>query len=159
MFNGHSVFLWPGHNLRSYFLPENAASGKRLDAVFGQVLLLRWCLIFAFHCGHVRPLRRVVADEHPLFQTHVFQGLFDWDLLYKHFDPLCGLSLIQCYQLLVWHHCHHVGQCVMAALSPPRLFAAWRIKAPFFRGFPFRWVPHSVMSLTRGVIVLQGRFS
>ena len=33
------------------------------------------------------------SDEHPLFQKRVFQCLFDWDLLYKHFDPLRGLAL------------------------------------------------------------------
>ena len=32
----------------------------------------------------------------------------------------------------------------MAAPSPPRCFAAWRVEAPFFRGFPFRWVLHIV---------------
>ena len=53
-------------------------------------------------------LDRVVADEHPLFQKRVFQGLFDWYLLYKHFDPLCGFSLLSCYQVLVWHHCYQV---------------------------------------------------
>ena len=35
-----------------------------------------------------------VADAHPLFQVGVLQGLFDWDLLYERFDPLCGLSLL-----------------------------------------------------------------
>ena len=35
---------------------KKTTSGKRLDAIFGQVLLLRWCLIFAFLCGPVRPL-------------------------------------------------------------------------------------------------------
>ena len=48
-----------------------------------------------------------------LMNTHsskksVFQGLFDWDLLYKHFDLLCGLSLLSCCQVLVWHHCRQV---------------------------------------------------
>ena len=42
----------------------------------------------------------------------------------------------------------------MAAFSPPRLFAAWRVEALFFFcGFPFRWVLHVVLSLTRSVIV------
>ena len=41
----------------------------------------------------------------------------------------------------------------MAAFSPPRLFAAWRVEAPFFCGFPFRWVLHFVLSLTRGVVL------
>ena len=30
----------------------------------------------------------------------------------------------------------------MAALSPFRFFAAWRVEALFFRGFPFRWGLH-----------------
>ena len=29
------------------------------------------------------------------------------------------------------------GQCVMAAFSPPRLFAAWRVEAPFSAASPF----------------------
>ena len=42
------------------------------------------------------------------------------------------------------------GQCVMAAPSPPRFFAAWRVEAPFsavsrFNGF------YTVLSVTRGV--------
>ena len=41
----------------------------------------------------------------------------------------------------------------MAAFSPPRLFAAWRVEAPFFRGFPFRWVLHFALSLTRSVLL------
>ena len=41
----------------------------------------------------------------------------------------------------------------MAALSPPRLFAAWRVEAPFFCGFPFRWVLHFVISLAGSVNV------
>ena len=41
----------------------------------------------------------------------------------------------------------------MAAFAPPLLFAAWRVEAPFFRGFPFRWVLHFVLSLTRGVVL------
>ena len=39
----------------------------------------------------------------------------------------------------------------MAALLPPRFSAAWRVEAPFFRGFPFRWVLHLVLSLTRSI--------
>ena len=37
----------------------------------------------------------------------------------------------------------------MAALSPPRFFAAWRVEAPFFCGFPFRWALQFVFSLVR----------
>ena len=40
MSNGPSVFLRLGHDFRSYFLREEAASEKRLVAVFGQVRLL-----------------------------------------------------------------------------------------------------------------------
>ena len=33
-------------------------------------------------------------------KKNVFQGLFDWDLLYKHFDPLCGLSyVVKCWTI------------------------------------------------------------
>ena len=38
------------------FTRKRAASVKRHDAVLGQVFLLRWCLLFAFHCGQVRLL-------------------------------------------------------------------------------------------------------
>ena len=38
----------------------------------------------------------------------------------------------------------------MAAFSPPRFFAAWRVEAT---GFPFRWALHIVFYLTRSVIV------
>ena len=41
----------------------------------------------------------------------------------------------------------------MAAPSPPRLFAAWRVEAPFFRGFPFRSALQFAFSLTRGVVL------
>ena len=37
------------------------------------------------------PSEGACADEHPFFQVGVLQGLFDWDLLYERFDPLCGL--------------------------------------------------------------------
>ena len=43
--------------------------------------------------------------------------------------------------------------CRLFAFSPPCLFAAWRVEAPFFRGFPCRLVLHVVLSLTRRVIV------
>ena len=36
---------------------------------------------------------------------------------------------------------------------PHRFFAAWRVEAPFSRGFLFRWVLHVVLSLSRSVIV------
>ena len=38
-------------------------------------------------------------------------------------------------------------------LRLPAFFAAWRIEAPFFRGFPFRCVLHLALSLTRSIIV------
>ena len=41
----------------------------------------------------------------------------------------------------------------MPAFSPPRLFAAWRVGAPFSAVSLFRWVLHFVLSLTRGVVV------
>ena len=37
----------------------------------------------------------------------------------------------------------------MAAPSPPCFFAAWRVEAPFFRGFPFRWAFQFALSLAR----------
>ena len=42
-----------------------------------------------------------------------------------------------------------LGQCVMTALSPPRFFAAWRVEAPFFRGFPVWWPFHLAIYLAR----------
>ena len=41
----------------------------------------------------------------------------------------------------------------MAAFSLPRLFCRLACRGALFRGFPFRWVLHFVLSLTRGVIV------
>ena len=41
----------------------------------------------------------------------------------------------------------------MAAPSPPRFFAAWRVEAPFFRGFPFRWVLRLALFMTRCLTV------
>ena len=43
----HSVFLWPGHDLKSYLIPEKAASVLCLDAVLGKVHLPCWRLIVA----------------------------------------------------------------------------------------------------------------
>ena len=60
-----------------FFLPEEVASGKRLHTVLGKVCLHSWCLIVVQHGDKARPLRRLVADEHPLYQKRVFQGLFD----------------------------------------------------------------------------------
>ena len=41
------------------------------------------------------------------------------------------------------------GQCAMAALSPPRFFAAWRVVAPFSAVSRCRWVLHFALSLIR----------
>ena len=41
----------------------------------------------------------------------------------------------------------------MAALSPPRLFCRLASRGTSFCGFPFRWVLHFVLFLTRGIIV------
>ena len=61
---------------------------------------------------------RSVTDEHPLFQRKsVLQGLFGWDLLYKHFDLLCELSHLSCWQVLVWQHSHQVFTSCSAWLS------------------------------------------
>ena len=158
--NGHSVFLRPGHDLKSYLKPEKASSGKRFIAVLGEVHLPCWRFNVVRHGGNVRKdgfsilldlqlkpipprtgssqmvshllqcpgshgdvfivnfamvpkgldragsFRSGVTDKHSLFQKSVFQGLFDWDLLYKQLDPLCGESFLSCSQVLEWHHCH-----------------------------------------------------
>ena len=64
----HCVFLRPGHDLRSYLLPENATSVKHIDAVLGKVNLPSWCFIVLRHGGHAHRrvyclllLRRVAA--------------------------------------------------------------------------------------------------
>ena len=41
----------------------------------------------------------------------------------------------------------------MVAFSPPRLFAAWRVEAPFSAASLFRWVLHSLLSVTRSVVL------
>ena len=161
--NGHSVFLRPGHDLRSYLKPEKASSGKRFIADLGEVHLPCWrfnvvrhgcnvhrhdvfCFLFLrlaadipipprtgssqmvshfLQCpgshgdvfivnfamvpkglDRAGSFRSDVTDKHPLFQKSVFQGLFDWDLIYKHLDPLCGEFFLSCSQVLEWHHCH-----------------------------------------------------
>ena len=79
--------------LQVFVIPEKAASGKRLDAVLGQIYLHSWCLIVVRHGGKARSLRRVVADLQPLFHKRFFQGLTDWDLLFFFFfDPLCHFT-------------------------------------------------------------------
>ena len=47
------MFLRPGHDLRSYLKPENAASVKCLDAVSGKANLPSWCFIVVRHDGNV----------------------------------------------------------------------------------------------------------
>ena len=64
-------------------------------------------------------------------------------------ENLCSnlplLEVDSCFLLL-----HLTCQCVMAAFSPPRLFAAWRVEAPFSA---VSMVLHVVLSLTRSVIM------
>ena len=50
----HAVFLRPGHVLRSYLLPEKAASVMCFDAVLGKFYLPYWCFIVVRHGGNVR---------------------------------------------------------------------------------------------------------
>ena len=49
----HSLFLRPGHDLRSSFLPEKAVSEKRFVAVLGEIHLHSWSFIIVRHGGHV----------------------------------------------------------------------------------------------------------
>ena len=51
--DGHSVFLRPGHDLRSSFLLEKAVSEKCFIAVLGEVHLHCWSFIVVRHGGHV----------------------------------------------------------------------------------------------------------
>ena len=41
---------------------------------------------------------------------------------YERIDPLCGLSLASCYQVLVWHHCRQVFPSCSATQLRPLLF-------------------------------------
>ena len=66
-----------------FLIPEKAALVNRLDALLGKAYLHSWCPIVVRHGGKAWPLRRVVADLYPLFHKRFFQGLTDWDLLYK----------------------------------------------------------------------------
>ena len=50
----HPVFLRPGHDLKSYLVPEKAASVMCLDAVLGKVHLPCWRFIVVRHGGNVR---------------------------------------------------------------------------------------------------------
>ena len=47
---------------------------------------------------------------------------------------------------------------MMAAFSPPRFFAAWRVEAPLSAASLFRWVLHVLLSLTRSVIVYDAAY-
>ena len=49
------------------------------------------CVLDHGDLGSVWSFKRFIADEYPLFQVRVFQGLFDGDLLFIHFDSFCGL--------------------------------------------------------------------
>ena len=42
---------------------------------------------------------------------------------------------------------------MIAAFSPLRFFAAWAGRGAFFCVFPYRWVLHFVLYLTRGVVL------
>ena len=42
------------------------------------------------------------------------------------FDPLCGLSLTSCYQVLGWHHCRQVfSSCSATQSRPLPFFPSW----------------------------------
>ena len=49
------------------------------------------------------------------------------------------------------------GLWVMAALSPPRLFAAWRVEASTFRGFPVCWPFQLAIYLARCLTLTRPR--
>ena len=74
------------------------------------------------------------------------------------FVPFGSAQLFTLVALTTGHLSSQYGQCVMAALSPPRFFAAWRVEAPFFCGFPFRWVLHFAIFSTRCLTVCDAVF-
>ena len=95
-----------------FLLAEKAASENRFIAVLGEVHLPCWRFIVVRHRGSAHWdvfsfLFTRLAAAHS-FSNLFFSSIVDWDLLYRHFDPLCGLSVLLCYQVLVWHHCRQV---------------------------------------------------
>ena len=72
------MFLRPGHVLRSYLLPEKAASVMCFDAVLGKFYLPYWCFIVVRHGGNVH--RGVFffcsSDESPPTYIHSSTNTF-----------------------------------------------------------------------------------
>ena len=78
--------------------------------------------------------------------------LWKWTVVY----PCCTWHVCSwCFwwSVATGHLSSHTGQCVLAALSPPRLFLPPGLSSRPFCSFPFRWFLHFALSLTRGVIV------
>ena len=96
----HSMFLRPGHDLRSSVYPKRQRRGSAS-------MLFRIKFIYtagvSLSCdigGKARPLRRMVADFYPLFRKRIFQGLTDWDLLYKQWILCVNVLFLWSYQVL-----------------------------------------------------------
>ena len=118
----HSLFLRPGHDLRSSLYPKGL---RRRSAS-----MLSW-VKFIFSAGVSSSCDIVVmrgpSDGLSLMNTHssknaFFQGLTDWDLLYKLLILSVAFPFLWGYQVLVWHHCHQVIKSCSARQSRPMPF-------------------------------------
>ena len=95
-----------------------------------------------FYTAGVSLSRDMVVKRSPseglsLMYTHssinaFFQGLTDWDLLYKQMILCVAFPFLWSYQVLVWHHCHQVITSFSARQS--RLFAVFSLV-----DVPSRW--------------------
>ena len=69
---------------------------------------------------------------YPFFHKHIVQGLTGWNPLYKQSTFCVTFPFLWGYQVLVWHHCHHVLASSWTRQSRP---------LPFFpRGCTFSMV-------------------
>ena len=86
----HSLFLRPGHDLRSSFLHEKAVSERRFFAVLGKVHLSYWSFIVVRHGGHVH--RDVFCFLFPWFAASFsFSNLF-FSSFGVSFNPISWVS-------------------------------------------------------------------
>ena len=104
------VFLRPGHDLMSSFLPEKVVSEKRFVAVLGEVHLPCWSVIVVRHGGHVR--------------RDVFCFLFTRFAAAQSFSNLFISSIDVSFVPMSWESrgCDHCDLC----------FGAWRPRSRWF---------------------------
>ena len=105
----------------------------------------------------------LLSSQHSTLVSRSSASKIDETGVGKPVSKLPSLGSGQTFTLLatssMYSWCFLLKCCNGFSLKPARpmcdgrLFAAWWVEAPFFRGFHFRWVLHVVLSLTRSVIV------